>query len=62
MKTRGMGRSSMAGGVVCFIIYMLLTLNGPVPINVQWGGILFYVGIVALPLGAVLFLFGEMKR
>jgi xanthosine utilization system XapX-like protein len=62
MKTRGMGRSIMAAGVVCFIIYMLLTLRGPSPINVQSGGILFYVGIVALPLGAILFLFGEMKR
>ena len=61
MKTRGLGRSIMAGGVVCFIMYMLLTLRGPAP-NVQWGGILFYVGIVALSLGAVLFLFGEMKR
>lgn len=62
MKTRGMGRSIMAGGVVCFIIYMLLILRGPAPLNVQWGGVLFYAGIVALPLGAVLFLFGEMKR
>lgn len=62
MKTRGMGRSIMAGGVVCFIIYMLLTLSGPVPLNIGLGGILFYVGIVALPLGVVLFLFGEMKR
>jgi hypothetical protein len=62
MKTRGMGRSIIAGGVVCLIIYMLLTLRGPAPVNVQWGGILFYLGIVALPLGAILFLFGEMKR
>jgi xanthosine utilization system XapX-like protein len=62
MKTRGMGRSIMAGGIVCFIIYMLLTLRGPAPLNVQWGGLLFYVGIVALPLGAVLLLFGEMRR
>ena len=61
MRTRGLGRSIMAGGVVCFIIYMLLTLRGPVP-NVQWGSILFYVGIVALPLGAVLFMLGEMKN
>ena len=62
MKTRGMGRSIMAGGVVCLIIYMLLTLRGPAPANVQWGGILFYIGIVALPLGAVLFLLGAMKQ
>jgi xanthosine utilization system XapX-like protein len=62
MKTRGMGRSIMAGGVICFIIYMLLSLRGPAPINIKLGGILFYVGIVALPLGAILFLFGAMKE
>jgi hypothetical protein len=62
MKTRGMGRSIMAGGVVCLIIYMLLTLRGPASNNIEWGSLLFYVGIVALPLGAVLFLFGAMKR
>ena len=62
MKTRGMGRSIMAGGVVCFIIYMLLTLRGPASINTGLGNILFYVGIVALPLGAFLFLFGAMKQ
>ena len=57
MKTRGMGRSIMAGGVVCFIIYMLLTLRGPA-VDLHWGNILFYVGITALPLGALLFAFG----
>jgi hypothetical protein len=62
MKTRGMGRSIIAGGIVCLIINILLILRGPAPPNAQWGGILFYVGIVALPLGAILFLFGEMKR
>ena len=62
MKTRGLGRSIMAGGVLCLIIYMLLTLRGPASNYVQWSGLLFYVGIVALPLGAVLFLFGTMKR
>lgn len=62
MKTRGMGRSIMAGGVFCFIIYMLLTLRGPASNYTEWGGILFYIGIVALPLGAILFLFGAMKQ
>lgn len=62
MKTRGMGRSIMAGGIVCLIIYMLLMLRDPTPLNVQSGGILFYAGVVALPLGAILFLFGVMKR
>jgi hypothetical protein len=52
----------MAGGVVCLIIYMLLTLSAPVSMNAGLGGILFYVAIVALPLGAVLYMFGEMKR
>jgi len=50
----------MAGGVVCFIIYMLLTLRGPA-LDVQWGSILFYVGITALPLGALLFAFGGIN-
>ena len=62
MKTRGMGRSIMVGGVVCFIIYMLLTLSAPVSMNAGLGNILFYIGIVALPLGAILFLFGAMNR
>jgi hypothetical protein len=62
MKTRGMGRSIMAGGMVCLIIYMLLTLRGPAANYIEWGRLLFYVGVVALPLGAVLFLFGAMKR
>jgi hypothetical protein len=62
MKTRGMGRSIMAGGVLCLIIYMLLTLRGPASNNIEWGSLLFYVGIVALALGAVLFSFGVMKR
>lgn len=52
----------MAGGVVCLIIYMLLTLRGPATNYVEWGRLLFYVGVVALPLGAVLFLIGPMKR
>ena len=62
MKTRGMGRSIMAGGVVCLITYMLMTQSGPAPLNVGLSSILFYVGIVALPLGLVLFLFGEMRQ
>ena len=62
MKTRGMGRSIMAGGVVCFIIYALLNLRGPGGAHDALGGILFYVGIVALCLGAILFLFGVMKK
>ena len=62
MKTRGMGRSIMAGGVLCFIIFMMLNLGRPVSLNAGLGSLLFYVGIIALPLGGILFLFGEMKR
>lgn len=62
MKTRGLGRSVMAGGVVCFIIYALLAMRGATPRNVQVGGILFYVGVVAIPLGAILSWTSELKR
>lgn len=62
MKTRGMGSSIMAGGVVCFIIIMMLSLRRPVSLNDGLSSLLFYVGIIALPLGGILFLFGEMKR
>lgn len=62
MKTRGMGRSIMAGGVVCFIIFMMLSLGRAVSLNEGLGSLLFYIGIIALPLGGILFLFGEMKQ
>lgn len=61
MKTRGLGRSIMAGGVVCFIIFMMLSLGRAVSLNDELGSLLFYIGIVALPLGGILFLLGEMK-
>lgn len=61
MRTRGLGRSIMAGGVVCVIIYALLAMNGATPLNVRVGGILFYVGVVAIPLGAILWWTSEMK-
>ena len=61
MKTRGLGRSIMAGGVVCLIIYALLALQGQSPLGVRIGGILFYVGVVAIPLGIILLWTGEMK-
>lgn len=62
MRTRGLGRSIMAAGVLCLIIYALLSLNGSYPLNVRVGGILFYVGVVAVPLGVILLWTGEMKR
>jgi xanthosine utilization system XapX-like protein len=51
----------MAAGVLCLIIYALLALNGSSPFNVRVGGILFYVGVVAVPLGLILLWTGEMK-
>ena len=61
MKTRGLGRSIMAGGVVCLAGYALLAMSGGTPLNVRIGGILFYVGVVAIPLGLILLWTGEMK-
>jgi len=58
MKTRGLGRSIMAGAVVCFFIFILLAMSG----RLQGGrSLLLYVAIVALALGAILFGFGIMK-
>lgn len=62
MRTRGLGRSIMAAGVVSLIIYALLALHGSYPFNVRVGGLLFYIGIVALPLGVILLWTGETKR
>ena len=62
MRTRGLGRSIMAAGVACLIIYALLALHGSYPFNVRVGGILFYIGVVAVPLGLILLWTGEMKR
>jgi xanthosine utilization system XapX-like protein len=62
MRTRGLGRSIMAGGVVCGIIYGLLAMRGASPLNVRVGGILFYVCVVAIPLGAILLWTSEIKR
>jgi hypothetical protein len=51
----------MAGGVVCLVLYALLAMNGQSSLNLRVGGLLFYVGIVALPLGVILLWTGEMK-
>ncbi len=62
MKTRGFGKSVMAAGVACIILYILLALRSPFTFDL--GGtanILFYAGIVALPLGLILLWTGEMK-
>jgi hypothetical protein len=47
----------MAGGIVCFLIYILLSLSG----SSQVARSLLYVSLVAVPLGAILLLFGVMK-
>ncbi len=41
----------MAVGVVCMIFYILAALNGISARAMRIGNVLFYVGIVAIPLG-----------
>jgi hypothetical protein len=62
MKTRGLGRSIMAAGVGCILLYLLLALRRPFTFDTGAVNILFYAGIVALPLGLILLWTGEMKR
>ena len=62
MKTRGLGRSVMAAGVACILLYILLALWRPSTFDAGAANILFYAGIVALPLGLVLLLTGVMKH
>ncbi len=63
MKTTGLGKSVMFAGVACIVLYILLALRRPATFDV--GGvanILFYAGIVAVPLGILLLWSGEAKR
>jgi len=62
MKTRGISMSIMAAGVVCLVLYALLALWRPATFDMGAGRLLFYVGVVTLPLGVILLLTGEMKR
>jgi hypothetical protein len=62
MKTRGLGRSVMAAGITCILLYILLALRRPSTFDLGAGNILFYVGIVALSLGFILLWTGAMKR
>jgi hypothetical protein len=63
MITRGLGRSVMAAGVACIILYILLALRQPLTFDLSGTvNILFYAGIVALPLGIILLWTGEGKR
>jgi hypothetical protein len=51
----------MAGGVGGLLIYTLLALRAPYTFDVALVNLLFDVSIVALPLGIIMFLFGEKK-
>ncbi|HEX8649905.1 MAG TPA: hypothetical protein VF708_03625 [Pyrinomonadaceae bacterium] len=62
MKTRGLGRSIMAAGAACVMFYTLLAILSVTTFNEGAGNLLFYVGVVTVPLGVILFLTGEMKR
>lgn len=62
MKTRGLGRTVMAAGVACILFYILLALRRPSTFDSGAANILFYVGIVALPLGLMLLWTGVMKQ
>jgi uncharacterized membrane protein YtjA (UPF0391 family) len=62
MKTRGLGRSVMAAGVACILFYIMLALQRPSTFDTGAGNILFYAGVVALPLGLILLWSGVMKQ
>ena len=62
MKTRGLGRSVMAAGVACLLLYILLALRRPFTFDSGTANILFYVGVVALPLGLILLWTGVIKQ
>lgn len=51
----------MAVGVVCLAVYALLAMSGYASLGIRFGGILFYAGVVAIPLGLLLLWTGEMK-
>lgn len=53
MKFKGVGRALMAAGVVCMIIYILAALSGLTTTTIRMGGVLFYIGLVALIVGLV---------
>lgn len=52
----------MAAGAVCIMFYTLLAIWSVSTFNVGAGNLLFYVGVVILPLGVILLLMGEVKR
>lgn len=53
----------MFGGVACIVLYILLALRRPSTFDVGgFANLLFYTGIVALPLGIMLLWTSEAKR
>lgn len=62
MKTRGLGRTVMAAGAACILLYILLALRRPSTFDSGAASILFYIGVVALPLGLILLWTGVMKH
>ena len=62
MKTRVLGRSIMAAGAACAMFYTLLMILSVSTFNAGIGNLLFYVGVVTIPLGVILLLTGEMER
>jgi uncharacterized membrane protein YtjA (UPF0391 family) len=51
MKLKGAGRSLMAAGVACIIIYVLASLYGLSATALRVGKVLLYVGIVIIVIG-----------
>ncbi|MGI8897043.1 MAG: hypothetical protein ACR2IB_01495 [Pyrinomonadaceae bacterium] len=54
MRLRGAGRSLIATGVVCIIIYVLVSLYGLSATGLRVGKLLLYVGIATIIIGVAL--------
>ncbi|CAN5619699.1 hypothetical protein BH20ACI3_BH20ACI3_23470 [soil metagenome] len=54
MRLRGAGRSLMATGVICTIIYVLVSLYGHSATGLRIGSVLLYVGIIIFIIGLAL--------
>ncbi|HYN24545.1 MAG TPA: hypothetical protein VES69_05820 [Pyrinomonadaceae bacterium] len=62
MKLRGAGRALVATGVVCIILYVLVSLYGLSATGLRIGTLLLYAGIVMIILGVVLRLSRTVPR
>jgi len=51
MKLKGGGRSLMAAGVACIIIYVLVSLYGLSTTALRIGTVLLYVGVAMIIIG-----------